>query len=144
VVSPERRREVDALIMTVKKWAATRSDLAAVGVVGSWARGAQIEESDLDLILLTEHPSVYVEGDGWLAGFSPTAKPLGTSDWGAIVERRLVLPSGLEIEVGVGNPSWAATPVDPGTKAVVRDGLFALYDPSGLLAELAAACGESP
>ena len=72
MVSPERRQEVDAFITTVKKWAGTRSDLAAVGVVGFWARGAERQDSD-----------------------------------------------------------------------VVRDGLRAVYDPWGLLAELATACGGS-
>jgi predicted nucleotidyltransferase len=145
VVSSERRQEVDAFITGVEKWAATRSDLAAVAVVGSWARGTQRQDSDLDLVLLTQRPSVYVEGDEWIQGLAPTATSLRTGDWGEIEERRLILPSGLEIEVGIGHPSWAdSAPVDPGTKAVVREGLRAVYDPQGLLAELAAACGKSP
>jgi predicted nucleotidyltransferase len=145
VVSPERRHEVDAFITGVEKWAATRSDLAAVAVVGSWARGAERQDSDLDLVLLTQRPSVYVEGDERIQGLAPTATSLRTGDWGEIVERRLILPSGLEIEVGIGHPSWAdSAPVDPGTKAVVRNGLCAVYDPRGLLAELAAACRKSP
>jgi hypothetical protein len=64
---------------------------------------------------------------------------------GAVIERRLALASGLEVELGIGSPSWAATePVDPGTRKVVIDWMRALYDPEDLLATLAAACREAP
>jgi hypothetical protein len=56
-------------------------------------------------------------------------------------ERRLLQPSGLEIEAF--SPGAKTAPVDPGTRAVVHDGLRPMCDPSGLLAELAAACGAS-
>ncbi len=50
------------------------------------------------------------------------------------------MPSGLEIEFGIGSPTWAATdPLDPGTKRVIRDGLHILYDPDGLLTAVQAA-----
>jgi uncharacterized protein len=46
--------------------------------------------------------------------------------------------SGLEIEVDIGSPSWAAAePLDPGTARVVRDGFGALYDRDGLLRRFA-------
>ncbi len=55
--------------------------------------------------------------------------------------RRLIMPSGLEVEVAVGRPSWAATaPVERGTRRVVNDGMRVLHDPQGLLARLQAAC----
>ena len=121
-------------------WAAKRDDIVAAATVGSWARGAAREDSDVDLILLTEDVTTF-EGDGWIAEFAPAAELARTAEWGAIAERRLRLPSGLEIEVGIGHSSWARTaPIDPGTRAVVRDGLWPLFDPHGLLAKLTAAC----
>jgi hypothetical protein len=59
---------------------------------------------------------------------------------GALTERRLRLPSGLEIEFGFVEPSWAnVDPVDPGTAAVVlHGGLLPVYDPHGSLKLLAA------
>jgi uncharacterized protein len=120
-------------------WAAERDDIVAAAIVGSWARGAAREDSDVDLILLTEDVSIF-EGDGWIAELAPAAELARTAEWGAIAERRLRLPSGLEIEVGIGHSSWARTaPVDPGTRAVVRDGLWPVFDPLGLLAKLTAA-----
>jgi hypothetical protein len=57
--------------------------------------------------------------------------------WGAVTEHRLLLVSGLEVELNLASPDWAAVePVDPGTARIVRDGARILHDPQGLLAML--------
>lgn len=57
-----------------------------------------------------------------------------------MTERRVRLDSGVEIEFGFTQPTWASVdPVDAGTHRVVRDGLRPLFDPAGLLARLVAA-----
>ena len=146
MASQERIREVETFTTTLQEWATERRD---VGAAASAARGRPMresEDSDVDVVLLTDNPSIYLEGKDWIAGLAPSAELLRTGEWGMIEERRLLLPSGLEIEVGIGPPSWANTaPVDPGTCAVVRDGLTSVFDPRGLLADLIAACsGFSP
>jgi predicted nucleotidyltransferase len=144
VASQERISEVDAFVSALVQWAAERSDVVALAVVGSWARGTARADSDFDVVLLTDDPSAYLEREDWIAALAPGAELFRIGDWGAIAERRFVLRSGLEVEVGVGLPSWADTaPVDPGTRAVVRDGLRPLFDPRGLLAKLVAACRGS-
>lgn len=121
---------------------ASRPDIVAALIVGSWARGDAREDSDIDLVLLTEDPAAYTESDDWIEDLAPGGRLIRTGDWGAIIERRLLLPSSsLEVEVGVGRRSWAETsPVDPGTRNVVRAGFLPLFDPQGLLGALAAAC----
>jgi hypothetical protein len=65
------------------------------------------------------------------------ARVIRTQQWGRLTERRLITAEGLELDVGVVTPDWAATdPVDEGTRRVVADGMVALYDPDGLLAAL--------
>jgi len=114
----------------------------AVALVGSWARNEAGAESDLDIVLLTEKPGAYVEDEGWIAELGACGI-VCTKRWGAIIERRIALPSGLEVEVGIGEPSWASTtPVDPGTRRVASDGMRIVYDPDGLLGALIAACEE--
>ena len=62
---------------------------------------------------------------------------------GPMTERRFALSSGIEVEMGVAPPSWAATdPVDEGTRRVVTDGLSVVYDPKGLFGKLIDACGR--
>jgi hypothetical protein len=71
-------------------------------------------------------------------------EPVRTRRWGAVTERRFALPSGLEVELGMTPPSWAATdPMDEGTRRVVTDGVSVVYDPKGILARLLDACGRS-
>jgi predicted nucleotidyltransferase len=141
VASSARRREVEALLERAVAWAADREDVVAVALVGSWAREAAQAGSDVDLVVLCDAPASYTEREDWIAGLAPGAELVRTGDWGGVVERRLRLPSGMEIEVGFGLPSWAEpSPVDPGTRRVVRDGVRALHDPHGLLEALVAAC----
>lgn len=109
-----------------------------VGLLGSWARGTATQASDVDLVVVTREPASYTTGEEWIAGL-PGARLHRTQPWGSILtERRLVLPSGLEIDVGITDPRWASTDsVDEGTASVIADGgLRALYDPEGVLAAL--------
>jgi predicted nucleotidyltransferase len=134
----QRQNEVDQILERIEQWARTRSDIKAIGLVGSWARDGARSDSDVDLVLITLELSNYVEDATW-ANVLPGAVIVKTRSWGSLTERRLALPSGLEVEVGVALPSWASTePVDPGTRRVVADGLRIVYDPDGLLGALAA------
>ena len=139
--SAELRREVETLLERAATWAAARDDVLAIALVGSWARDAAGPGSDVDLVVLTEDPAAYTARADWIEALAPGGVLVRTADWVAIVERRLLLPSRLEVEVGFGRPSWASTaPVDPGTRRVVEDGLRVVHDPRGLLAALLSAC----
>ncbi|HUX70505.1 MAG TPA: hypothetical protein VMV41_08355 [Cellulomonadaceae bacterium] len=64
---------------------------------------------------------------------------------GDLIERRVVLPGGFEVELGFVDPAWVAEPVDAGTRRVVLDGTSPLDDPDGLLATLLiASAGPKP
>jgi hypothetical protein len=68
-----------------------------------------------------------------------------SEEFGVLIERRLRLPSGLEIEVGIAPTSWAATdPLDDGTHRVVRDGFRILHDRDGLLKNLLDTVSATP
>jgi predicted nucleotidyltransferase len=134
------RDGIDELLARVVSWAEAASDVRAVALVGSYARGAQRTGSDIDLVLLTSNPDRYTREDEWVTELG-LGQLVQTRDWGAITEKRLRLPSGLEIEVGIGEPTWAAVdPVDPGTRQVVTDGMRPLYDPEGLLQRVQSVC----
>jgi uncharacterized protein len=134
-----RERTVEELLERVTSWARRRPDIRGVALVGSWARGTARADSDVDLVVLTSRRDRYLDADGWTAARGAT-RLLRTQAWGPLTERRLLLEGGLEVEVGIAEPSWAATdPVDPGTRRVVTDGLGILHDPDGRLAALAAA-----
>jgi uncharacterized protein len=143
VVTDERTDEVRALLATLGGWARGRRDVVAVGLVGSWARGDARMDSDVDVVLLTEDRAQYLEDDAWVYEMGGVGL-VWTRRWGTVMERRFALPSGLEVELGVAPPSWAATdPVDEGTRRVVTDGVSVVYDPKEVLARLLDACGRS-
>lgn len=135
-----RRRDVEMLLTRVAEWAPRNEDIRAVLLVGSWARHNARLDSDVDLILLTDAVERYLEG-GDLLRATGAECVIRAQNWGAIEERRLRLISGLEIEVGIGAPSWASVqPIDEGTRRVVMDGAHVLYDPDDLAGRLLLAC----
>jgi predicted nucleotidyltransferase len=143
VVTEERTNEVRTLLATLRSWAQGRPDIVAIGLAGSWARGDASMDSDVDVVLLTEEQAPYLEDDAWVYEMGGVGL-VWTRMWGSVTERRFALPSGLEVELGVAPPSWAAIdPVDEGTRRVVADGVSVLYDPNGVLAGLLDACGRS-
>jgi FMN phosphatase YigB (HAD superfamily)/predicted nucleotidyltransferase len=136
----ERRRLVNAFVAYASEWAARRSDVTALGLAGSWARGTARPTSDVDLLLLTTDPELYTARSDWSAELGAVAV-IRKRRWGAITERRLRLSAGLEVEVGIALPSWASVdPLDPGTSQVVGESFRILHDPHGCLAALVAAC----
>lgn len=57
-----------------------------------------------------------------------------TQRWGVLIERRVVLPSGFQVEFGFVATDWASIdPLDGGTARVVGDGFVVLHDPEGIL-----------
>lgn len=113
--------------------------IVGIALVGSWARAAGRGDSDVDLIVLTAEPPALLDDRSWFAAFGKDAVLVGERNFGLVQERRLRRPDGLEVEVGVASPAWAAVPPDAGTSQVVRDGLHVLFDPEHLLADLARA-----
>ena len=143
MVTEERTNEVRTLLATLRSWAQGRPDIVAIGLAGSWARGNARMDSDVDVVLLTEDQVPYLEDDAWVYEMGGVGL-VWTRRWGPVTERRFALPSGLEVELGVASPSWAATdPVDEGTRRVVADGAWVLYNPKRILAGLLDACGRS-
>ena len=110
-------------------WAPDRPDILGVGVAGS------------KLILLTEDVTAYTQHADWIDALGAT-RVVRTERRGRLTERRLALPSGLQLEVGVAEPSWASVvPLDPETRRLVENGFRILHDPHGLLRALVAAVG---
>lgn len=146
MVNDARVAEYRSVVAAVTGWAEPRADIIAIGIVGSWARGEHHDGSDVDVVVLTPHKAAYAAGDDWIAAALGQVVPIvRRAEWGVLTERRVRLPSGLEIEFGLVEPSWAQTdPIDPGTAAVVADGgLLPAHDPHGLLTQLAAATSST-
>jgi predicted nucleotidyltransferase len=135
-ITTERRREVERLLTRAREWAARRSDIRALCLVGSWARDDARMDSDVDLVLLTADLGAYTADEAWVRELGGE-RIIRTRPRGAVTERRFALAGGLEVDVGVGTTAWASlTPMDAGTRHVVGEGMRVLHDPEGILAEL--------
>ncbi len=135
----ERTAEVERILRLVAEWAARRRDVRGVALVGSWTRGAAAMDSDVDLVILSDAAAELVQRDGWCS-FLGGGRLVRSQAWGPVVERRVALASGLEVELDVAPVTWAQVPLDEGTRRVLADGARALHDPDGLLrAAIAAA-----
>lgn len=130
-----RRRQAEAVISAVTRWAGEQADVSALALVGSYASHYPGMRSDVDLVLLTNDPDKHARGLGWIVPCDPRARLICDRRWGPLRERRVRLHSGLQVELGIVRPTWASLPLDPGTDKVLRDGCQILHDPQRLLAE---------
>ena len=127
------------LLEVVTTWAASRSDIVGVALVGSWARDTANLDSDIDLILLTSNPDAFRISSAWLTvidwpKLSLSVRSYRDVEYGAVWSRHVELSDGVLVEFSFGFPSWAATcPCDAGTQSVVSRGCRVLFDPAGLL-----------
>lgn len=130
-----KRRRQHALNLTasVAGWASAQPDVSGLALVGSYAYNRPRMGSDVDLVVLTDKPDRHCRGIDWVLSFDPRAKLIRDQMWGPLRERRVRLRSGLQAELGVVPPTWAALPLDPGTAKVLKDGCRILHDPEGTL-----------
>ena len=115
-------------------WASARADVQALGLVGSYARGRAREDSDIDLVILTEQPEKYLTDIEWTKEFGVVEKHQ-TEDYGKLTSLRVWYENGPEVEYGISTPDWAAVPIDPGTQQVIEDGLVVLFERGKLLSQ---------
>lgn len=136
----ERHDEVEALLSRIVKWGASRPDIIALGLAGSWARGSAGMHSDADVVVLTNAVEIFTGDDGWVIDAVGTVAPITrTQKWGPLTERRVELAKKFEVEFGFATPQWAAVLPDAGTARVVKDGFRILYDPERVLQRLVTA-----
>jgi hypothetical protein len=135
-------RHVEQVMVAVTEWAASNPALRAVLLVGAQARGEARPDSDVDLVLLVDHPAHFKSDANWLpeidwtrAGACPVARRDAT--YGVVWSRHVRLDNGLEVEFTFAPISWAhAKPIDAGTRHVVKNGCRILYDPEEMLSAL--------
>lgn len=125
-------RKVDDFLAEVTRWAASRPDLLALALVGSYARDAATVASDVDLVLITSTPDFYLAHPDWTANFGEVARQQ-IEPYGMLTSVRVWYVGGPEVEYGITGEAWAATPLDEGTRRVLTDGVRVLFERKNLL-----------
>jgi predicted nucleotidyltransferase len=113
-------------------WASDQPDVQAIALVGSYVRGAAREDSDIDLVILTDQPKKYLDHIEWTDRFGSGEKHQ-TEDYGKLISVRVWYQNGVEVEYGITTPDWAAIPLDAGTREVIVGGMIVLFERGILL-----------
>ena len=113
-------------------WASTQPDVQAIALIGSYARGAARNDSDIDLVVLTDQPQQYLRDSHWMERFG-TVEKQQTEDYVKLTSLRVWYQDGVEVEYGITTPDWAAIPLDAGIRDVILKGMFVLFERGMLL-----------
>ncbi len=113
-------------------WASLAQDVHGIALVGSYARGAARDDSDIDLVILTEQPRSYLDDLKWIERFGIPERHQ-TEEYGKLVSLHVWYQNGVEVEYGITTPDWAAMPLDAGTQEVMRGGIQVLFERGRLL-----------
>ena len=132
------RDQARLLMAGFTNWAQQQRCCRALAVAGSWAGDTARPTSDLDLLILTSDLPRWTTQAVWL---SELAQQLGFPCLDARLEVHGVARSwrawfgrDVELELTFAELSWAnISPVDPGTRRIVSDGIRSLVDKDGLV-----------
>jgi predicted nucleotidyltransferase len=138
---PSDAMEVASFLKSLVEWAGLQPHVAALALVGSHARGAARQDSDIDLIVLVTSPLPYLEDATWVSVFGQPVRH-EIEDWGKVTSIRVWYATGLEVEFGLTGLDWASDPADQGDAHVVRHGIKVLYDRDGRLSSRLAGFGS--
>jgi predicted nucleotidyltransferase len=81
-------------------WASSQADVQGIAIVGSYARGVARDDSDIDLVILTDRPHKYLEEIQWIERFGTTEKHQ-TEDYVKLISLRVWYQNGPEVEYGI-------------------------------------------
>ena len=121
-----------SLIEALKQWAEETDSIRCILLAGSWARGTQKPDSDIDLCILTEEKEKFLE-EKTFPGYFGTVLQMQREEYGACTSLRVWYENGMEVEFGLMKLSWAALPLDAGTRRVLEDGYQVIADKDGVI-----------
>lgn len=125
-------QEVQQFLKDITQWVSSQADILALALVGSYARNAARETSDVDLVLIAREPDRYVHNLDWVERFGNVEKH-HIEYYGLLTSVRVWYADGREVEYGLTDESWAAIPLDDGTRQVIEDGMRVLYERGNIL-----------
>src|SRR5687767_13756939 len=76
-------------------WALAEGSVDSVALVGSYARGTQRPNSDIDLVIVAIGPMPYIQDTAWTRQFG-RVRDIAHEDWGAVQSIRVFYADGLE------------------------------------------------
>lgn len=117
----------DYFIEKIKKWGINEPLVEAIILVGSYARGTQKADSDIDLVILTSNKQHYIDNPQIFSAFGLIDRS-NIEFYGECTSIRIWYKNGLEVEFGMVPLKWIDLPLDFGTEQALSDGYKILVD----------------
>ena len=144
---------IKVILGQVKNWAQKRSEILALALVGSYARGEATLKSDIDLMMIASDTEVFRQSYDWMyqinwESINYKIQKWNDAQYGVVWSRHVYLSNyssssknhltnKIKVEISFGLPTWASIqPIDAGTFGVVSRGCKIIYDPQDILANL--------
>ena len=129
-------KEIESFLERVRNWAEIQNDIKAILLVGSYARGQAHEDSDIDLVLMTNEPDKYLNDYSFAETFGNISE-IEKEFWGRVTSLRIWYKDSFEVELGITTPDWITEdPLDAGTLRTITDGAKVVIDRIGDLESL--------
>lgn len=122
---------IQDFIKPIIVWASSQPDIQVVALVGSYARGEETKNSDIDIMLLVDDPQNYIADTKWADQFG-TIDEKTIEDYGMVTSLRVWYSDSHEVEFGITIPQWGQPPIDEETQSVIDNGMIVLFDRSNL------------
>lgn len=111
----------------LKEYARNTSHIESIIIVGSYVRGTNKENSDLDIVIITSNKSGMIANQDFTKNLGKVYKQQ-IEYYGACTSIRVWYKDGKEVEFGIVEPSWISMPLDTGTYKVLSDGYKIIID----------------
>lgn len=119
--------DFDKFILKVKEWGEISDSIDSIILVGSYARGDNTPDSDIDLCILTSDKEKYLNNPKIFSLFGKI-EDYQLEDYGKLTSIRVWYNEGFEVEYGITDISWIDLPLDSGTREVLSDGYKVIVD----------------
>jgi hypothetical protein len=129
------QKQVHQLLSEFSGWAASKPDILAVALLGSYSRNEATGSSDVDLLIVASEPKIYVQDTRWAQCFGTISRQQ-LENYGKVTSLRVWYSGGHEVEYGFTDETWCALPLDEGTKKVISDGMQILSEREPILTRL--------
>lgn len=127
---------IEVFLQKLKSWSARQSDILAVVLIGSWARGTARTDSDIDIVIISTNPTKLLTEQNWLSELG-SIKSITREDWGLMQSLRVIYMDGREIEFGITTKQWISEDeIELDTGKILSNGAQIIFDRYNLFASL--------
>ncbi|MGH4124793.1 MAG: nucleotidyltransferase domain-containing protein [Clostridium sp.] len=119
--------DISYFLNSVEEWVNHNEDIKSLILVGSYVRGESRVDSDVDLVMITTNPDLYIN-NCFADNFGKVINSQ-KENWGRVTSIRVWYDNNaLEVEFGITTPIWIESPLDVGTFRVLSDGYKVIVD----------------